>query len=119
MTEKPSWSRIAESARDWWRELQPSDEHGQPRAGDRAALARLRRAATPADAIAEEPTLMLFRRLGLQSENYPRLPRVAVMAMVLAHIREDLIVDDNGSPLHPAGESDGNPTGPKMSIRRS
>jgi CRISPR system Cascade subunit CasB len=101
MSERPSWSRIAKSARDWWRELQPSDEFGQPRAGDRAALARLRRAATPSDAMVEEATLALFRGLGLRSEDYRWLPRVAVIAMALAHIREDLIVDDNRSPLHP------------------
>ena len=67
MSEMPSSSRIAESARDWWRDLQPADEQGQPKAGDRAALARLRRAATPSDAMAEEATLALFRRLGLKA----------------------------------------------------
>ena len=96
MTEMPSSSRIAESARDWWRDLQPSDEQGQPRAGDRVALARLRRAATPSDAMAEEATLALFRRLGLRSENFPRLPRVALIVMVLAHVRADAVPGDNG-----------------------
>lgn len=82
-------------ARDWWRRLQPrrSDDTGAPKAGgdrgDPAALARLRRASTVAEAMAEEATLDLFRRLGLTRADTARLPRVAVIAMVLAHVRED------------------------------
>ncbi|TVR78665.1 MAG: type I-E CRISPR-associated protein Cse2/CasB [Rhodospirillales bacterium] len=87
----------ARVARDWWRRLQPrrSDSTGVPGAGgdrgDPAALARLRRASTVAQAMAEEATLDLFRRLGLTraDADTARLPRVAVIAMVLAHVRDD------------------------------
>jgi CRISPR system Cascade subunit CasB len=75
-------------AREWWERLQPSknsDEHA--RGGDRAALARLRRCATWMEAAAEAETALLFRRTGLGDEM--RLPRVAVLAVVLAHVRSD------------------------------
>jgi CRISPR system Cascade subunit CasB len=86
----PSSSRIAERTRGWWQDLQPTKTNGEPNpSGDRAALARLRRAAGPAEALAEEATLALFRRLGLSSEDYFRLPRVALIAVVLAHVRAD------------------------------
>jgi CRISPR system Cascade subunit CasB len=90
MSEMPSSSRIAGGARDWWQDLQPTKANGEPNpTGDRAALARLRRVATPADVIAEDATLALFRRLGLRSADYPRLPRVALIATVLAQVRAD------------------------------
>ena len=89
MSETPSRSQVAERARAWWRDLQPADERGQVKDGDRAALARLRRCATPADAMVEEATLALFRRLGLKATDHHRLPRVALIAMVLAHVRAD------------------------------
>jgi CRISPR system Cascade subunit CasB len=92
-----SWKGLnrGRAARDWWRSLQPrrSDDTGAPKAGgdrgDPAALARLRRASTVAEAMAEEATLDLFWRLGLTRADTARLPRVAVIAMVLAHVRED------------------------------
>jgi CRISPR system Cascade subunit CasB len=89
MSETPSPSQVAERARAWWREFQPADERGQPKDGDRAALARLRRCATPAEAMVEEATLTLFRRLGLKATDQHRLPQAAVIAMVLAHVRAD------------------------------
>jgi CRISPR system Cascade subunit CasB len=76
----PWWTR----ARAWWEELQPANERGGH--GDRGALARLRRADV-VGAIAEEATLALFRRLGYRDPQ--RLPRVATLAHVLAHVRED------------------------------
>jgi len=96
MSETPSPSQVAERARAWWRDLQPADESGQPRAGDRAALARLRRCATSADAMVEEATLALFRRLGIKATDQHRLPRVALIAMVLAHVRADAEHDAAG-----------------------
>jgi CRISPR system Cascade subunit CasB len=77
-----------EKARAWWEELQPS-RHADERArgGDRAALARLRRCATWMEAAAEAETALLFRRIGRGDEM--RLPRVAVLAAVLAHVRSD------------------------------
>lgn len=114
----PERREIEAGARRWWRDLQPksrraeveanggSDRPGEPdgfglapRHGDPAALARLRRASFPAEAMAEEATLDLFRRLGLTQADYRRLPRIAVIAMVLAHVRED-------APPRPDGRRD-------------
>lgn len=69
-------------AAQWWREL-ATDEFG-PR--DRAAIARLRHAASPLEAAEEEATITLVRRLdgGIES-----LERIAVCAGVLAHVRTD------------------------------
>jgi CRISPR system Cascade subunit CasB len=89
MNDALSPSQVAERARAWWRELQPADENGQPKDGGRAALARLRRCATPADTMVEETTLALFRRLGLKASDQHRLLRVALIATVLAHVRAD------------------------------
>lgn len=79
---------IPSGARAWWASLQPDAE--AQRKGDRAGLARLRRAATSAEAMAEEATIDLYRRLGCRPEQAGSLlPRVAVIAMVLAHVRKD------------------------------
>jgi CRISPR system Cascade subunit CasB len=58
----------------WWQDLQD----------DRGAVARLKRA-MPMDAMLLEPTLRLFRRLGLTERL--KLPRVATLACVLASVR--------------------------------
>ncbi len=73
------------NAAPWWRELQP--DPGTGRRGDRAALARLRHCATVAEAMQEEATMALFRRVG--ASGAWRLPDVALTAAVLAHVRED------------------------------
>jgi CRISPR system Cascade subunit CasB len=70
----------------WWRELQPKDEPGQRRSGDRGALARLRRCATVMDAASEPATLALCRRLGVGEAG---LEGAALLAAVLAHVREE------------------------------
>lgn len=83
-TRDMSRSKIAQ---DWWRKLQPLvTESGGKLPGDRATLARLRRAANLYDAAAEPETIRLFRLLGFS--NPDRLGRVAVVAAVLAHVRE-------------------------------
>lgn len=71
-------------AASWWQALQPRPNGS---GGDRAALARLRRCATAADAAMEEATLLLTRQLGL---DWRDLGRVAVAAAVLAHVRENV-----------------------------
>lgn len=68
----------------WWHALQPRPNGS---GGDRAALARLRRCATAADAAMEPATLDLARQLGL---GWQDLGRVAVAAAVLAHVRENV-----------------------------
>jgi len=83
-----------DAARRWWRELQNEDAEGRAKPGDRAALARLRRA-TPVSAMAEEATLDLFERLGYGVHDKWRLPRVATLACLLAHVRKS----GPGTPL--------------------
>lgn len=85
------FARAAGIALAWWRDLQP-DEEG----GDRAALARLRRAATLTEAMAEAATIDLWRRLvscdpahRTTACDLDLLPRVAAIAHVLAHAREN------------------------------
>jgi CRISPR system Cascade subunit CasB len=77
-------TRDARTVRDWWRELQPSPADG--RRGDPGALARLRRAASPIEALQEPRTVALLRRLGRPER---LADRVALCAMVLAHVRDD------------------------------
>lgn len=76
----PTPSRGADIAHDWWQRLtaRESSRLGQRR----AALARMRRAATPILVMQEPETLQLIERL-------PRRPeRVAALAGVLAFVRE-------------------------------
>jgi CRISPR system Cascade subunit CasB len=75
-------------ARDWWRGMTGTTDRsdGKARPADRAGLARLRRSSVAA-AMAEEPVLRLFRRLG--SSDPAELQRVAALACVLAHVRRD------------------------------
>ena len=75
-----------QAAAAWWRSLQPADDAGKPRRGDRAALARLRRCATTMQAASETATIELCRRLGATERD---LDRIALIAAVLAHVRED------------------------------
>jgi CRISPR system Cascade subunit CasB len=87
--ERPSvFAAASLAALNWWRELQPDPDRKIPqdRSGDRAALARLRRAGSLAEVMAEEATIDLWRRLGNASDQ--QLARVAVIAHVLAHVRE-------------------------------
>lgn len=81
------FTRAATGALDWWRTLQPDDKRPRPqdRGGDRANLARLRRASNLAEAMAEEATIHLWRRMA--PGDFDCLPRVAVVAHVLAHVR--------------------------------
>lgn len=66
----------------WWRRLQPD----MP-TGDRGALARLRRCATVSEAMTNETAFALFR--AVEAEGASDLPKVALLAVVLAHVRED------------------------------
>jgi CRISPR type I-E-associated protein CasB/Cse2 len=70
----------------WWRVLQPKDEQGNGRTGDRGALARLRRASTMMQAASEPATLALCRELRAGEAN---LDRVALLAAVLAQVQEE------------------------------
>ena len=66
----------------WWGKLQPSPDG---KGGDRAALARLRRCATAFEAAIELATLDLAYALDRGPNS---LERVAVVAAVLAHVRD-------------------------------
>ena len=70
-------------ARHWWTSLQPARERGYK--GDPGALARLRRASL-IDAMTEPETVRLHRALGLARQTFSR---AALVACVLAHVRED------------------------------
>jgi CRISPR system Cascade subunit CasB len=97
-TQSDPRTRWGQIARHWWSEVQDTNEAGSPnRARDPAALARLRRAAAPVDAL-EEPTVFdLYRRFGFGRRDIDYwLTRVAVVAVVLAHIRSDASPSDNG-----------------------
>jgi CRISPR system Cascade subunit CasB len=109
----PPRPSIGRQARRWWRDLQPKHReseaepadkaHRRANRGDPAALARLRRAAFVSEALAEEATLDLFRQLELTVEQACVLPRVAVIAMVLAHVREDPPPNENGGAARAVG----------------
>lgn len=77
----------AKVARQWWSELQPDPEKKRP--GDRGALARLRRCATPLQAATEPVALDLARRVGVRDGADPHLADVLATAIVLAHVRAD------------------------------
>ena len=82
MAETQRWNDIAGR---WWRGLQTTDT--QP--GNRAALARLRRCSTPAQAATVPEALDLARQLGITFGRHHRFEGVLLTAMVLAHVRED------------------------------
>lgn len=75
----------AQSIWNWWKALQPSDD-GKFR-GDRATLAKIRRISSIMEAAAEPATAELFRKLGFHA--VIDLPRTALIAAVVAHIRKD------------------------------
>lgn len=85
MTEMPIVERAA-AARRWWRSLQPDEQTGQR--GDRATLARLRRAGNVLEAAAEPAAGDLFITLKLGQPERD-LARAALVAAVLAHVRSD------------------------------
>ncbi len=73
----------------WWRGLQPDPDAENPadRAGDRAALAHLRRCGAVSEAMLEPAALRLFQAVGADSPD--DLPTVGLAAAVLARVRED------------------------------
>jgi len=81
--------RYPQGALVWWRGLLPDPDRPNPaeRAGDRAALARLRRCGSVAAAMQEPATIALFRLC--QAEQDRDLVPVALAAAVLVHLRGD------------------------------
>lgn len=87
MSNKP-FEKEAGAAWFWWNQLQPRDRGGRPVPGDRATLARLRRSSTVMEAAVEPATAELYRRLAFARPERD-LPRAAMLAAVLAHVREE------------------------------
>ncbi len=67
----------------WWRDLNP--ENGVQTGSQKAALAHLRRAGTPLEAMRETATLRLIQRL----PHFDNKDRVAALAGILAWVRDD------------------------------
>jgi CRISPR system Cascade subunit CasB len=86
----------ANAAHDWWRSLSPQERaNGYKSLGDRAAIARLRRASSVMEASAEPATAALFKTLGQANDQaFNRqfltigLARASVIAAVLAHVKQ-------------------------------
>jgi hypothetical protein len=74
----------------WWRSLQPQSNQERRKGGNPGALARLRRADLLGAAM-EEVTIDLFTRLASVSKLTPDalFGRAALIAAVLAHVREE------------------------------
>ncbi len=75
----------------WWSALQPRRPDGTRNpARNTAALAELRRASVPIDAIENDAAIDLYDRLfpGGRSSQFDRLLRVGTLACVLAHVRQ-------------------------------
>jgi CRISPR system Cascade subunit CasB len=75
----------------WWASQQPYDRSGKPNPRcSPAVMARLRRVATLQEAALEPATLELHARLGGRGRsNLEALEGTALVAAVLAHVRED------------------------------
>lgn len=86
--------RRAHKAAAWRRRLFDDD------VGDRGALARLRRASTVGEAWSEPETARLYDALGFtREERDKRMEIVGLLAILLAHIREDAGKDGLGAAL--------------------
>jgi len=106
-------SSALEAALAWWRRLQPDPPQ---RPGDRAALARLRRADL-LGAMDDPATFALFRALGHRRPD--DLPATALCAAVLAMVRNDAPTIHPARALgQPPGEPDGRATMSALRFRR-
>lgn len=98
----PLYEDQAKSAAGWLATLRPRPVNGRIIPGDRAAIAKLKRASSVIEAAAEPATFDLFAALGFKSEHAMRdLPRAAVIAAVLAHVsdyRPETIARAIGTP---------------------
>ena len=77
----------AAAASAWLATLRPREINGRLIGGDRAALAKLRRASSVMEAAAEPVTADLYKKLKLTHVERD-LPRAAIVAAVLAHVRD-------------------------------
>lgn len=98
---------MADDAWKWWDSLQPKHRNGVKTSGDRATIASLKRAGNILESMSEPASAELYRRLGLTRPDID-LPRAALVAAVLAHVRED-------ARSMPFAEAIGRPRGGKDS----
>ncbi len=82
------FKKEAQAAWGWWSSLQSREVEGRMIPGDRAAVARLKRAANIMEAASEPATGDLYRRIGFTDPKRD-LPRAALLAAVLARVRDD------------------------------
>ena len=90
----------AATASAWFATLRPREVNGGLVGGDRAALAKLRRASSVMEAAAEPATADLYKKLGFTRPECD-LARAAVVAAVLAHVRDghrDKVAQAIGTP---------------------
>jgi CRISPR system Cascade subunit CasB len=107
---------IGWEAQTWWRELQPDTQRGRAPRGNPAALAKLRRASSWLEAAAIPETVVLFS--ALRTRGVQSFSRVAVLAAVLAHVRErsDFLVA--GSVGKAPNEKDASPVLSELRLAR-
>ena len=82
----------AELAASWWRRLagRKADGSPDPFGADPSALAHLRRCSSPVEAATEPAFIDLFRTLyGAAKPSTEQVERVAVVAILLAHLRSE------------------------------
>lgn len=113
--ERKNWGG---ECRAWWQSLQRARPNGKPNPKpDPGALARLRRASSVMEAAQEMQTIALYRSLHGTDFYDRQLEATAVVAAVLAHIRQDSD-PDKAHWLNPAAERLGYGDPPPMSPLR-
>lgn len=130
-----SYEEIGKLCLQWWKSLQPgggisddegdeasnttgaldsdnkagSDQKNNNNPGDKATLARLRRAATPLEALVEQQAIRLAEKLGITPDEPHNLERVGIIAAVLAHVKTHDASRKNARALGPLKKADENP----------
>lgn len=130
-----SYEEIGQLCLQWWQSLQPgggisddegdevsastaepasndkagSDQKNNNNPGDKATLARLRRAATPLEALVEQQAIRLAEKLGITPDEPHNLERVGIIAAVLAHVKTHDASRKNARALGPLKKADENP----------
>ena len=98
----------SDAAWKWWNSLQPNEQTKQR--GDRASLAKLRRASSIMEAATEPATVDLFKKLGFERPGHD-LPRAALIAALLAHIKTDAPKDPSTGEKIKLARAIGTPRG--------
>ncbi len=98
------WSSEGQVAFAWWQALNGQGETGEEsrNGGDAAARARLRRAASPLQALAEARAVQLAQMLGMNERTPPlQLQFAGALAAVLAHVRNNVSDPEMATLLGP------------------